>query len=210
MIRGLLIEGTDYAGKTTVCSLVAAALQARGVATHVGHCYVHDATILDHFLAEAKKSTDLLQIDWYYTANILLDLGECRRRLPEAFVVQDRHWLSQVGRNEFFHASEPRLPTRTIWDLHLPFEHNFYLASDLVTKRARSALRPAKSVRDRYLRENPERHQQYDEFLRHLLPEAESWTVIDTSPLTPAEVASRIVDHVTGDTARCVAAPALQ
>ncbi|NTX51176.1 hypothetical protein HUA74_21775 [Myxococcus sp. CA051A] len=196
MIHGLLIEGTDYAGKTTVCKLLGARLTAAGLPARLGHCYVFDMPILDHFLAEAKRTPDLLEIDWFYSANILLDLARCHRGLPSGFLVQDRHWLSQVGRNRFFHPDVSGLPSQLIWDEHLPFAFNYYLTSTPKAKRERALLRPSKSVRDTYLRDNPERHQAYDEYLVSLLPAEERWTVVDTSELRPEQVAERIATDV--------------
>jgi thymidylate kinase len=195
MIYGLLIEGTEESGKTTVSHLVARTLAEHGIASQVGHGYVHGNRLLDRFLAAARGTTDLLEIDWYYSANMLLDLALCRRALPREFVVQDRHWLSQVGRNEFFHAAAP-LPTELIEAQHLPFAYNVYLKSDAGTKRERATLRPPSSLRDAYLRKHSDVHQQYDEYLERRLPRAERWSVIDTTGRTPDEVAALIVAPV--------------
>ncbi len=196
MIHGILVEGTDYAGKTTVCALVARLLGAAGARARVGHGYLNEGPIFEFFSAEAKRSRDLLQIDWFCSLNMLMDLADCRRQPPERFVVQDQHWLSQVGRNRFFHEDAPGLPTQRIWDEHLPFAHQFYLTSDMPTKRARCRLRPVKSARDAYLRAHPGAHQAYDESMLALLPRDEAWTVIDTSALSPYEVAARIMAAV--------------
>jgi thymidylate kinase len=191
MIHGILIEGTEDSGKTTVSHLVARTLAEHGVASQVGHGYVHGNRLLDRFLHAARTTSDLLEIDWYYSANMLLDLALCRRALPREFVVQDRHWLSQVGRNEFFHAAAP-LPTELIEAQHLPFAYNVYLKSDAATKRERASLRPPSSLRDAYLRKHADVHQRYDEYLERRLPRGERWSVIDTSGRTAEDVAALI------------------
>jgi thymidylate kinase len=198
MIDGLLIEGTDYAGKTAVCQEVHRRLSQAGVPSRQGHCYVHDLPLLDHFLAKAKQTEDLLQIDWYYSANILVDLGLCQRQLPEDFLVQDRHWLSQVGRNRFFHPHASELPSALIDSLHLPFTHSVYLTSSIQTKRERAKLRPPKSPRDALLRKDARLHQAYDEYLISILPKQENWRIIDTSALSVDEVAARILKPLQG------------
>jgi thymidylate kinase len=205
MIDGILIEGSEQSGKTTVCHLVASALAEHGIATHVGHGYIHANRLLDRFLTASRKASDLLELDWYYSANILLDLTLCRRALPREFVVQDRHWYSQVARNEFFHGSAP-LPTELIEAQHIPFTYNVFLKSNLVTKLARARARRSTSMRDAYLRKRPVLHQSYDEYLERRLPRDERWQVIDTSALSPDEVAARIVAPVLRERVRAAEA----
>jgi thymidylate kinase len=191
MINGVLLEGVDYVGKTSVAERLAVILNEQGASTRSGRCYLQRVPIIEFLEAHAQQCDSMLERDWYYSTAILVDLFSFRTL--EEFTVQDRHWLTQVGRNRFFHKDVEFMPVDLIEERHIPFRFNIMLTSSLEAKMERSQGRPAKSPRDRLLAANPGLHQEYERFLIDLIPKGESWTVIDTTELTIEEVARKVL-----------------
>lgn len=195
-IRGLLIEGTDYAGKTTTSKIIHARLQESGVDSRFAQCYLSGSPIVA-FLEAAAKAVDGLEArDWYYSAAILTDLQLIGRGPLEGFRVQDRHWFSQLTRNAFFHPDTVFMPKRHLESQHRPFEINVYLTSSVEAKIERARSRPPKSPRDQLLRDDPTLHQRFDEYSIGLLPENETWYVVDTTGKQPDEVADSVMELI--------------
>jgi thymidylate kinase len=191
MIDGVLIEGVDYVGKTTVARKVAQLLAAVSRPVDLGRCYVQPSPLVAFLEEEATKYDDMLARDYFYSAALIADLATLTP--PSTYRVQDRHWLTQVGRNAFFHSGDDRLPIRYFEEAHLPFTHNVLLTSSAAAKAERAAMRPAKSPRDRYLKANPDVHQEYEAFLLPLLPPEENWLVLDTTGLSADDVARQVL-----------------
>jgi thymidylate kinase len=192
-INGVLIEGVDYVGKTTVALRLGELIAATGQPVSVGRCYVNRTELIEFLEGEASKSDDMITRDYYYSAALVCDLA--LMTLPDDYRVQDRHWLTQLGRNAFFHSGNELVPTRHLVEAHRPFARNVLLTSSSAAKVERASRRPAKSPRDRYLMAHPELHQEYELFLTGLLPPAEDWLILDTTSRSVDEVAERILAY---------------
>jgi hypothetical protein len=191
MIDGVLIEGVDYIGKTSVARRVTQLLgESRGVA-ELGRCYVGQSGLVTFLEAEAARFDDMLTRDRYYSAALVVDLATLTP--PSTFRIQDRHWLTQVGRNAFFHRGVDIVPVGCFEQTHIPFVHNVLLTSSAPAKADRAAQRAPKSPRDRYLKANPDVHQAYEDFLLTLLPPEENWLVLDTTGKSIDEVAWQVL-----------------
>ena len=119
-VNGVLIEGVDYVGKTSVAARLLELIRGEGQSVRPGKCYLRQSPVIDYLEARAKEHWTMIDRDWYYTAAILTDLAAYEPH-PE-FVVQDRHWLTQLGRNLFFHPNQDLVSKNTIERLHIPFE----------------------------------------------------------------------------------------
>jgi thymidylate kinase len=190
VIEGVLIEGVDFVGKTTVSRRLVQALVTEGQDAALRQCYMSGSPLVRFLDEEAKRYDSMLVRDRYYSAAIVLDLQLARP--SDAFLVQDRHWLSQLGRNRFFHPEEALIPAGYLEQTHVPFRHNVLLVCDIQDKHERTEGRAVKSPRDRYLRENPAIHQAYEEFLRSLIPSGEDWIVLDTTGRNVEEVVQEL------------------
>lgn len=191
MIHGVLVEGVDFVGKTIVCEKLARDLSSDGVPVRLNKCYLERWPMIEFFEAQAKQHDSMLERDWYYSAAIVFDIALFAE--PREFIVQDRHWLTQVGRNRFFHpAALELIPQGFLEQRHVPFQHNVMLTSNLETKLKRCRSRESVSPRDRYLAANPHLHQEYERFLLDLIPADESWLVLDTSERTVEGIATAI------------------
>lgn len=193
-VDGVLIEGVDYVGKTTVSLRLAQLISKEGRRVSVGRCYLNRTPLIEFLEREAQKSNDMIVRDHYYTAALVSDLALFAH--PDDYRVQDRHWLTQLGRNLFFHtAAGPVIPRPYFLEAHRPFARNVLLTSSAEAKAERAAGRTATSPRDRYLLTHPDVHQEYEEFLRTLLPPAEDWLVLDTTAQSVDEVALQILNY---------------
>jgi hypothetical protein len=191
MIDGVLIEGVDYIGKTSVARRVTELLAESRGAAELGRCWVGQSGLVTFLEAEAARFDDMLTRDRYYSAALVVDLATLTP--PSTFRVQDRHWLTQVGRNAFFHPGLEIVPAGCFERTHIPFTHNVVLTSSKAAKADRATQREPKSPRDRYLRANPDVHQAYEDFLLTLLPPEENWFVLDTTGKSIDEVAWQLV-----------------
>jgi len=198
MINGVLIEGVDYAGKTSIADNLASALRAGGVPVLQNQCYLKRGELIHFLEARAKERNTPLERDWYYTTALLVDLylHEESNHDPNVFIVQDRHWLTTVGRNTFFNRDIEFMRSGLLEQNHPKFRFNVYVRSSMESKIRRCQNRPPKSPRDRYLAENPEIHQQYDDFLLNLLPKDEDWLILDTSEISIEEATTAVLNHL--------------
>jgi thymidylate kinase len=195
VINGVLFEGIDYSGKTSVTKALVGRLAERGIAAERRGCYV-SRTPLVHMIDRRALLTDSLRDrDVYYSASMLLDLQLMHRELdPDLFLVQDRHWFSQVGRNDFFHAGDEIVDRQLLIEPHVPFRTQVYLWCDVAAKAERVVSRSPKSPRDALLAGDRSLHQAYDDFTRDLLPSDEQWSVIDTSSRSVDEVVDAVIN----------------
>jgi thymidylate kinase len=191
-INGVLIEGTDFSGKTTIARIVNGYLTG----SVLRRCFLTEHPLVMFIDREARRYDDLETRDKFYTSALLMDLILLPDHRPEAFVVQDRHWLSQVGRNLFFHRYKTDFPVDEIVANHIPFRYNFYLSSDMASRQYRASCRKPNSPRDSLLAANPDIHQRFDEFHLSLLPQQESWHVLDNSSLSAEQTAREIISTI--------------
>ncbi|HSE18454.1 MAG TPA: hypothetical protein VLB46_15480 [Pyrinomonadaceae bacterium] len=196
-VNGVLIEGVDFVGKTSVASRLVEIMQSDGDVVRTGKCYLRQSALIDYLQDCARLYRTMIDRDMLYTAALLADLATYT---PDPmFVVQDRHWLTQVGRNRFFHSNRELVPNGTIERLRVPFQYNVFLKCDLKTKLVRGGSRLPNSPRDEYLAAHPTAHQDYEALNLSLIPESESWLIIDTSALTIDEVALQIHEYIHRD-----------
>ncbi len=191
-INGVLIEGTDFSGKSTIAQIVTGYLAGSALR----RCFLTEHPLVMFIDREARRYDDIATRDKFYTSALLMDLVLLPDHRPDAFVVQDRHWLSQVGRNLFFHRDNTDFPVEEIIANHVPFRYNFYLSSDIASKQHRASCRKANSPRDSLLAANPDIHQRFDEFHRSLFPQKERWQVLDNSNLTAEQAAREIISAI--------------
>jgi hypothetical protein len=126
----------------------------------------------------------------------LIDLGLPPLPRPPGYLLQERHALTQIGRNTFFYDDPVRWHVDTIEDLRQRFTAQVYLTSDIAAKRRRARTRPPKSPRDALLANDPALHQHYDDYMRDALPRDEAWLVLDTSHLDVPGVARCLWDYL--------------
>lgn len=193
---GVLVEGVDYSGKTSACSVVERILQSKGMTPTRNACFLYDHPIIRRLLALAKTSDDMVFRDTCYTASLLLDLSLTDPLCLGGFRIQERHVLTQIGRNSYFYDDQENWQIDTMRRMRPLFSHQIYLTSNIEAKNSRTRSRRPKSPRDALLAADPGLHQHYDDAMRVSLPPGENWHVIDTSDLTIDQVAQAILKHL--------------
>lgn len=196
-IYGVLIEGVDYSGKTSVAKCLCNRLLSEGINARYQHGYLFRSCPINKFLTTQSIKADQSTIkDWFNTTSVLIDLlmfPVMQKELLTSFIIQDRQWLTALSRQKFYHKEIEFLTPNLIETSHIPFNHNVYLTCSIKEKRKRVKKRPASSLRDQFLIKNIELHQEFDEFIvSNLIPEDERWLVIDTSGLTIRSVVDQI------------------
>lgn len=198
-IHGLLLEGVDYSGKTSVANAVSSLVEASGKEVARRNCFVNNHPIMQKLIEQASTSPDMEKRDIFYTSSLLHDLMLPELSLSDHYLIQERHVLTQIGRNLFFHSPGAHWHIDDFWRLRRPFSHQVYLTSDIDSKRTRTRRRPPKSPRDEILANDALLHQRYDDAMLKILPEEERWLVIDTSKLDVQEVAVKIFEFLKED-----------
>lgn len=191
IIHGLLVEGADYTGKSTICTLLTRRLQTENINVQHNHCFLNSDSIV-HFLYEQGSTTqDLHQALHFFAAGILVDVDLFVPK-KDIFYIQDRNWLTFHCITELFKEKIPIIPNNFILDKHIPFKWNVLLVSDPETKKKRFEKRTKRTAFNQYFFENPNELQKYEQLLKQKIPENENWLIIDTSKTTAEEVADRI------------------
>jgi thymidylate kinase len=189
-LPGILIEGTDFVGKTTLANSLVSRLKQRGVVAEHRKCFLNKSAIVA-FLSDFIDGHTLEERDWLLTAAYLLD-DACPEQLT-GFAIQERNWFSQIVRNEFFHGAKFQESTAKIEERHFQFDVQIYLSSNIDAKKRRAAARAPKGPRDQLLAADPALHQRFDDYSLSRLPKNEPWMIIDTSDISPDELCARVL-----------------
>jgi thymidylate kinase len=195
-VDGLLIEGVDYSGKTSVTDELVRLLARRSQPTVRRACFLNEHPIIDALLSLAKASNSMEARDVCYTSSLLHDLRMPSLPRPAGYLLQERHVLTQIGRNTFFYDDPERWQVPSMQAMRLAFTCQVYLWSNIEAKRSRTRSRPPKSPRDAMLADDPTLHQRYDDVMRGMLPKGERWLMIDTSNSTVEAVAQIVLAHI--------------
>ncbi len=187
LIPGLLIEGTDFIGKTT--------LVERILQQHNHHSLQHRKCFLSaspvvRELSSWVDEVDLERRDYLLTASYFLDSLE--EFDQQRLALQERYWLSQYTRNMFFHREKLGVLSKRILEHHHDFHAKVYLYSNITAKKERSSGRTPKGARDKLLASDPLLHQDFDDFSLEVIKHDKSWHIIDTSEMSREDVFSSV------------------
>lgn len=193
-IGGVLIEGVDYAGKTTLARNLVEACSDRGLLVRYAKEFLATGPRLHATLKAIATRNFGYEQDLILADATITDIRSYRSE--HGLVIQDRHWFSVFGHLKFFYPSSTASQCATLLREHRTFAHNVYLTSTIEAKRARFTVCPPRSQLDAMLAANPDLHQRYDDYLKELLPTDEPWTVIDTSSLPAKTVALEVLGQI--------------
>ncbi|MFF1659160.1 hypothetical protein [Streptomyces sp. NPDC058255] len=210
-VYGVLLEGNNYSGKSSVARALGQKLTARGDTVRQRHCYVVDSEAsmdLQRQAFDAVKGwegrpypdADLLRgFNVRKSAQILVDSGLIRESAADlnsgAIVIQDRHWFTQYCSNEFFNPGEGLLSEAWLCR-HAPrFTVQVYLTCTQEERERRARLRigPEKHNLNAYQRAHLSELASYDAFCRSVIEDDLSWQIIETDQLPPEAVADSIL-----------------
>jgi thymidylate kinase len=211
MLRGVLLEGLNFAGKSTTAARLTTLLRARGTEVHSRHCYVCDTEGTQTLQLRAKSSIggstgrpvpdpDLLRpFNAMKSAQMLIDselaMDSVYAAGPEGPVlVQDRHWFTQYCNNGFFNPGEGYLSDSWVLTCAPRFTVQVYLTCSPAERERRAGRRDGDAHGlNAYLRANPKGIAALDTFCIEQIADDPSWIVVATDDLSQDEIAAHLL-----------------
>ncbi|MFD9004270.1 hypothetical protein ACFV0T_25495 [Streptomyces sp. NPDC059582] len=207
----MLLEGLNFAGKSTTASRLTALLRARGSEVHSRHCYVCDSDATQALQLRAKRAVgasggrpfpdpDLLRpFNALKSAQMLIDselATDCAytgRQGP--VLIQDRHWFTQYCNNAFFTPGEGYLSDTWARTCAPRFTVQVYLTCSPAERERRAGRRNGDAHGlNAYLRAHPHGIAALDTFCIEQIADDPAWTVLATDGLSQDDTAARLLD----------------
>ena len=156
-INGLVLEGGEYSGKTSVAKELEKMLTAKGIKVKRGHAILQRPTVIMLLNKEAFRSlpkhiplafrdkTFFKRFNALRTAQLMVDLTlsqEQKVDTDDAFLIQDRHWHTQKFMNQFFTPGLLEAETQWLEDHQIKFKHKVYLTCSNKVRLQRSKKFP--------------------------------------------------------------------
>lgn len=208
VLPGILIEGLNYSGKTTVANLVIEMLEKEATSVDAGRCYVSGAPEVSGLQERAFASLvgplpdRFPDADFMRTFNALRSAqmiadAELASPVPPTLRVQDRYWFTQHCNNEFFTPDGRYLSPYWIAHQAPRFTVQVYLTCTQEARehRSRERVRPESHRLNEYQRAHVGRFPAFDEVARGLAT-ATGFDVIDTTELDAVAVARDLMDRL--------------
>lgn len=214
VINGVLIEGLDYSGKTTIAKILKKKLEEKSYNIRTGHGMLGNSE-LSVFLASlgydslptevSKTFPDAKIIEnkvKLHFAGLIVDKILSNQKLQEyikqeIFLIQDRYFLTLKCAKMFF-IPNLEIPELKIFEQDLiPFKLNIYLTCNLYTRKKRIQSREKEPDRlEKYLIAHLGELYKYDDLCQSMIKEKPEWYIIDTSNKKPEEIADQILDLI--------------
>lgn len=211
VIDGLLIEGLDYSGKTTIANIVKDALEKKNYNIRTGHGQLASSNLSVFLASEGysslpseipKKFPDVsfmkkkLQL---HLASLIVDKMLGNQMLEEykkkgIFLIQDRYLLTLQCAKKFFIPDLEIPELKMIEGAEIPFKYNIYLTCSPQERKKRAEAREKQADNlEKYLIAHLNELYKYDELCQSMVKEKPRWHIIDTSDRNPNEVANQIL-----------------
>lgn len=190
-LNGILIEGIDFSGKSSVCKLLGEKLTKAGIATETNYCYLSTHPLVSFILKKAIESTDIEEESNYHACATILDRVLFRPK-PGTFYIQDRNWYTQACWLKFF--AKNYAPENYLFNTHQKFKWNVFLTISYDTLKGRYEQRLKKSSLNKLLFENQDTFIKYTDLCLSHFPDDEKWIVINTDYLSVEQVTEKILN----------------
>ena len=215
-INGLLLEGGEYSGKTSVANALEKMLTQKGLKITRGHAVLTRSPVIMMLNKEAFRSLPrhiplafpdknfFKRFNGLRTAQLMLDMVAAQEQLskftgPDTFLIQDRHWHSQKFMNLFFSPGALDGETRWLEAHQIKFKHKVYLTCAHKTRLQRSKKYPkygAFAALDEYFLFHVAKVDIFDQFCIDLIQKEGGWIIMDTTGKKPEEIAQDILDQI--------------
>ncbi|MEY9878243.1 cytidylate kinase [Streptacidiphilus sp. MAP12-33] len=216
LVPGVVIEGLEYSGKTTLARHLARALADRGLAARPSHAVLCQGVPL----LAAMMTTALAVFDdgpgpaptpraWrtfntVRSAQLLTDAhlyaAQDDARLLRPLVVQDRYWLTQRSFNDLFTPRSGLLDDAWVSASAPAFTTQVYLTCRTATRARRAARRdsgaPPKHGLNLFLRQSPDTVAALDALTLDRVGADPAWLVLDTDTATPDDLARTVLHQL--------------
>ncbi|MBJ7901755.1 hypothetical protein [Streptomyces sp. DSM 110735] len=209
-ISGILLDGHECSGKTSLSRLITAGLRARGRKVTQSHGTLTNGGLVDAMLSEAvavfEGATDRPFRDpqlWrrfnsMRSAQLIVDAELAAAQGPseaDDVRVQDRYWLTQYSFNTFLTPGEGYLAPEWIRARVPRFAVQVYLTCGPAARRERMAARegPAKHAVNAFLHRHLDEIVRLDELTTRQVADDPEWTVLRTDHCTAPELAEHVL-----------------
>ncbi|WP_439657503.1 hypothetical protein ACSHWB_34630 [Lentzea sp. HUAS TT2] len=206
-ISGVLLDGHECSGKTSLARVISAGLQARGRTVTQSHGTLTKGGLVDAMLREAVAVFDdaadrpfhdlrlWRRFNSIRSAQLVVD-AELARSTPDEVRVQDRYWLTQHAFNTFLTPGEGYLAPEWIRTRAPRFAVQVYLTCSPAARRERMAARtgPAKHAVNAFLHRHLDEIIRLDELTLRQVVDDPEWTVLRTDHLGAQELAEQVLD----------------
>jgi thymidylate kinase len=213
-INGILLEGGEYSGKTSVATELEKILSKKGMKVKRGHAVLHRFPVIMMLNKEAFRSLPkhiplsfpdknfFKRFNGFRTAQLMVDLTlahDSKVSRDEVFLIQDRHWYSQKFMNQFFTPGLLEAETQWMEDHKIEFKYKIYLTCSHKVRLQRSKKFPkydAFATLDKYFLFHVQKVDIFDKFCMDSIQKEGGWIIIDTSDKKPLEIAQAILDQI--------------
>ncbi|KOG32615.1 hypothetical protein [Streptomyces resistomycificus] len=210
-LTGVLLEGLNFAGKSTTATRLTTLLRSRGTEVHSRHCHVCDTDSTHTLQRQAKASIgdsthrpfpdpDLLRpFNATKSAQMLID-SELAADSPYTtgshgpVLVQDRHWFTQYCNNAFFNPGEGYLSDTWARTRAPRFTLQVYLTCSPAERARRAGTREGDAHGlNAYLRAHPKGIAALDTFCIEQIVDDSSWTIVATDGRSQDDIAQQLL-----------------
>lgn len=210
-IPGILLDGHECSGKTSLARLITAGLHARGREVTQSHGTLTKGGLVDAMLREAVAVFDdaadrpfhdlelWRRFNSMRSAQLVVDAELAAQQGPSApneVRVQDRYWLTQHSFNTFLTPGEGYLAPEWIRARAPRFAVQIYLTCAPAARRERMAARtgPAKHAVNAFLHRHLDEIVRLDELTTRQVVDDPEWTVLRSDRCTAPELAEQVLE----------------
>lgn len=213
-INGLVLEGGEYSGKTSLANELEKMLTAKGIKVKRGHAILQRPPVIMLLNKEAFRSLPkhiplafrdkafFKRFNVLRTAQLMVDVTLAQEQkvdTDDAFLIQDRHWHTQKFMNQFFTPGLLDAETQWLEGHQIKFKHKVYLTCSHKVRRQRfrkHAKSDASAIIDKYFLFHARNSHLFDEFCVDILKKEGGWMIVDTSNKKPKEIAEEISQRI--------------
>ncbi|MGW1728823.1 hypothetical protein ACWCQK_38910 [Streptomyces sp. NPDC002306] len=223
-VPGVLIEGHEYSGKSTLARHVTHALRRRGASVRAGHATLTPDPLVRLLLDDAlavfataphhgfRHPPTWRRFNSRRSAQLVLDTDLFHRQPPDprTLLVQDRYWLAQHAFNTYFTPGQDYLSQAWTASRAATFTVQVYLTCDAATRRRRAAARDgdgAKHPLGAFLRRHLDDVAALETFTTALVKDRPDWLVLHSDRFSPQEMTDAVLARLDAATALRPARP---
>ena len=200
MVKKILIEGLDYAGKSTLCKNLVNGFSNEGFEAKYNKGNVIKNCLDDYTRKELySENSDLIRLNALLTIGPLVDSLAENNLSGIDFLVQESYIDRTIGYNKAHVIPYFSELLEELYDKLLQFDISFFLDADIDERRKRYERR--KDERNKYddmIFKDPDKFLEMNEKIKKLTLRRPNSYLIDTSNSTPAEDYMKALEIIRG------------
>ncbi len=184
MTHLIVIEGTEYAGKTTLAKMLVNALIYRGVDARYNKGVLHPNETASELERKASTADDAVR-ELFYTTACALDKDIDVLRQHDCVVIQDRYWPSVMAYGRYLNGTRSIHASLETHRLFIEPACIIYAYCSLAERGRRHERRTVKSDLDRFLLDDAQRIGALEHEMRTVLALMPRTLALDTAAEHP-------------------------